>query len=136
MNYLKTFQITFFTDLLSPSIDEYIKYILQLYKIKKDISITNDLFNSLTNIEQKIIHYLRDSNVNMSDDTRPDQQLDGCLTHLELLLLLILLNEWMKNYKIKFVKQMKVMMKKIMEELLWIRNLLLIKFIMNIRNMY
>jgi hypothetical protein len=25
----------------------------------------------------------------MSDDTRPDQQLDGCLTHLELLLLLM-----------------------------------------------
>jgi energy-coupling factor transporter ATP-binding protein EcfA2 len=75
--------------LSSPSIDEYTKYILQSYKIKKDISIPNDLFNSLTNIEQKLIHYLRDSNANMNEDTRPDQQLDGCLTHLELLLLLM-----------------------------------------------
>ncbi|CAF1184537.1 unnamed protein product [Rotaria sordida] len=75
--------------LSSPSIDEYTKYILQLYKIKKDIQIPNDLFNSLTNIEQKIIHYLRDSNINMNENTRPDQQLDGCLTHLELLLLLM-----------------------------------------------
>ncbi|CAF1179961.1 unnamed protein product [Rotaria sp. Silwood1] len=75
--------------LSSPSIDEYTKYILQLYKIKKDIQFHNDLFNSLTNIEQKIIHYLRDSNININEDTRPDQHLDGCLTHLELLLLLM-----------------------------------------------
>jgi energy-coupling factor transporter ATP-binding protein EcfA2 len=75
--------------LSSPSIDEYTKYILQSYKIKKDIQIPNDLFNSLTNIEQKIIYYLRDPNANINEDTRPDQQLDGCLTHLELLLLLM-----------------------------------------------
>ena len=76
--------------LSSPSIDEYTKYILQSYKIKKDISMPTDLFNSLTNIEQKLIHYLRDSTVTLTDDTtRPDQQLDGCLTHLELLLLLM-----------------------------------------------
>jgi len=75
--------------LSSPSIDEYTKYILQSYKIKKDITIPNDLFNSLTNIEQKIIYYLRDSNANINEDTRPDQQLEGCLTHLELLLLLM-----------------------------------------------
>jgi hypothetical protein len=81
--------------LSSPSIDEYTKYILQLYKIKKDIPIPNDLFNSLTNIEQKLIYYLRDSNVNITEDIRLDQQLDGCLTHLELLLLL------MSNHVIK-----------------------------------
>jgi hypothetical protein len=75
--------------LSSPSIDEYTKYILQSYKIKKDVPISNDLFSSLTNIEQKLIYYLRDSNANINEDTRPDQQLDGCLTHLELLLLLM-----------------------------------------------
>jgi energy-coupling factor transporter ATP-binding protein EcfA2 len=75
--------------LSSPAIDEYTKYILQSYKIKKDIQFPNDLFNSLTNIEQKIIHYLRDSNANINEDTRPDQQLEGSLTHLELLLLLM-----------------------------------------------
>ncbi|UJR08845.1 hypothetical protein I4U23_013099 [Adineta vaga] len=72
-----------------PSTAEYTKYVLQSYKIKKDLQIENDLFNSLTTIEQKIIHYLRDSNASLCDDTRPDQYLDGCLTHLELLLLLM-----------------------------------------------
>lgn len=76
--------------LSSPSIEEYTKYILQSYKIKKDIQISNDLFNSLRNIEQKIIYYLRDSNANINEETtRIDQQLEGCLTHLELLLLLM-----------------------------------------------
>ncbi|CAF3867066.1 unnamed protein product [Adineta steineri] len=75
--------------LSSPSIDEYTKYILQTYKIKKDIQISNDLFNSLTNIEQKIFAYVRDTNININEDTRPDQYLDGCLTHLEILLLLM-----------------------------------------------
>ncbi|CAF1162344.1 unnamed protein product [Adineta ricciae] len=72
-----------------PPTADYMKYILQTYKIKKDIQIEKDLFNSLTNIEQKIIHYLRDASANLDDDTRPDQYLDGCLTHLELLLLLM-----------------------------------------------
>ena len=76
--------------LSSPSLDEYTKYILQTYKIKKDVPMPTDPFSSLTNIEQKIIHYLRDPTaVNLHDNTRPDQQLDGCLTHLELLLLLM-----------------------------------------------
>ena len=75
--------------LSSPSTEEYTKYILQSYKIKKDIPLPNDSFSSLANVEQKIIHYLRDSNANINEDTRPDQQLDGCLTHLELLLLLM-----------------------------------------------
>ena len=75
--------------LSSPSTEEYTKYILQTYKIKKDIPLPTDLFSSLTNLEQKIIHYLRDPTANLQDDTRPDQQLDGCLTHLELLLLLM-----------------------------------------------
>lgn len=78
--------------LSSPSVEEYTKYIQQSYKVKKYIQITNDLFSSLTNIEQKIIHYLRDSNVNLNEDNRTDQQLDGCLTHLELLLLLMVNN--------------------------------------------
>ncbi|CAF2089316.1 unnamed protein product [Rotaria magnacalcarata] len=75
--------------LSSPPIEEYTKYILQTYKVKRDVQMPNDFFSSLTNIEQKIIHYLRDSTANMNEDTRPDQQLDGCLTHLELLLLLM-----------------------------------------------
>ena len=76
--------------LSSPSIDEYTKYILQLYKTKKPIQIHHNLLNSLTDIEQKIIYYLRDSNVNMNEQTQVDNvQFNGCLTHLELLLLLM-----------------------------------------------
>ena len=75
--------------LSSPSTDDYVKYVLQSYKNKKDLHITNDLFHSLTHLEQKIIHSLRDPLANLSDDHRPDQRLDGCLTHLELLLLLM-----------------------------------------------
>jgi energy-coupling factor transporter ATP-binding protein EcfA2 len=75
--------------LSSPPIDDYCKYILQTYKSKKDIQIDHDLFHSLTNIEQKIIHSLRDSHADRREDHRFEQRLDGCLTHLELLLLLI-----------------------------------------------
>ncbi|CAF5180169.1 unnamed protein product, partial [Rotaria magnacalcarata] len=56
--------------LSSPPIEEYTKYILQTYKVKRDVQIPNDFFSSLTNIEQKIIHYLRDSTANMNEDTR------------------------------------------------------------------
>ena len=75
--------------LSSPPVDDYVKYMLQCYKSKKDIPIERDLFHSLGNIEQKVIQYLRDPQTNLNDDHRPDQHLDGCLTHLELLLLLM-----------------------------------------------
>lgn len=90
--------------LSSPSTEEYTKYILQTYKIKKDIPLPIDLFSSLTNIEQKIIHYLRDPTGQLQDDTRPDQQLDGCLTHLELLLLLMG-NQVIKRMEEKYSNQ-------------------------------
>jgi len=75
--------------LSAPTLDEYTKYILQKYKSKKDLKISNDLFSSLNDIEQRIVCYLRDTNVPIVETTRIDQLLEGCLTHLELLLLLM-----------------------------------------------
>lgn len=73
-----------------PPVDEYLKYLLQSFKSKKELQFTDDLFSSLENLEQKLIYKLRDSNVSFQEDhQRPDQRLDGCLTHLELLLLII-----------------------------------------------
>lgn len=81
--------------LAAPPIDEFAQHVLDRFgattKMKKEIQINDGIFNSLANVEQTIIRRLRDpeSNVQYNDENRPDQQLDGCLTHLELLLLLM-----------------------------------------------
>lgn len=75
--------------LSSPPVNDYLQYLGQIYKTKNIPKIDDDRFNSLKNIEQKFIHFLRDQNADLHEDHRLEQRIDGSLTHLELLLLLM-----------------------------------------------